>query len=385
MGVALAIILYYDIAAREERQTLHREISAVVEPNGLVLNEDTLNDGNCQLDAVLRGICLTPPQQRTPEMNRIVHLLDTKGRFYAVQEMRKLAIQYIIDHRNGNKTNKTKTTITHNIKKLKQQQQQQQKLTSTTGMMKFYQLYPSSRISKWMVYLSLHTWCRFHTQQNATQRKHAQTRTNANTNTNKNKQTNTNNTLSNYSNKLAMMRKPFEWCDHHILYALSGHFGVNVIVFSGTIEPWLVAAVESHAAPLISIANAHNYHFWALHQGDAPPPSQDDADIALDSGDLILTKLVTHDPAATHEFVGDPSCGNLTAMIESRRNITAAKIASDQTQLVALTRSLITWTPFSSEHVNQSLQAAYKVIAKSHNTNSGTDWIFDILRWRQAA
>ena len=70
----------------------------------------------------------------------------------------------------------------------------------------------------------------------------------------------------------------------------------RIVVIMGPRDPWLVSSdafEDVSSMPMISIANAHNHHFWALHAAaeDDVMQSGDLAQSALEKGDAAFDGL----------------------------------------------------------------------------------------------
>ena len=61
----------------QEVDTIRKDLHKVLQPNGLTLNEDTLRDGNCGLDAALRGFAFV--ENPNNEMRGILESLAKRG------------------------------------------------------------------------------------------------------------------------------------------------------------------------------------------------------------------------------------------------------------------------------------------------------------------
>ena len=81
-----------------EITTIRANINKDVANNGLALDEETLRDGNCGIDGVLRG--LGRLEQKSQMIEAILQLLERNGRLHVIDWLRKLAIAYLNDHVN---------------------------------------------------------------------------------------------------------------------------------------------------------------------------------------------------------------------------------------------------------------------------------------------
>ena len=70
---------------KQEIQTAEAEIRAAISPNGLALNDETLRDGNCGLDAIIRTIAEVPPESRPAVAAELMHVLEKHGRVAALK------------------------------------------------------------------------------------------------------------------------------------------------------------------------------------------------------------------------------------------------------------------------------------------------------------
>ena len=80
-------------------------------------------------------------------------------------------------------------------------------------------------------------------------------------------------TNGSFDNYLRIMDVDREWLDSTMLYAMSGALGIAFMVFPGTSEPWLVSCATLDGrpnTPILSIACAHEFHFWALYVQEEP-------------------------------------------------------------------------------------------------------------------
>ena len=80
---------------KQELQTVEAEIQSSVGPNGLVLDDSTLRDGNCGLDAILRTIQSLSAEQRSPQMTDLLNVLEKHGRQDALHWLRLKLIGWL--------------------------------------------------------------------------------------------------------------------------------------------------------------------------------------------------------------------------------------------------------------------------------------------------
>ena len=60
----------------QEQGTLRRRLNLELQPNGLRLEEETVTDGNCGVDAVLRGLAGLGPGKSLPRAGRVEWWVD---------------------------------------------------------------------------------------------------------------------------------------------------------------------------------------------------------------------------------------------------------------------------------------------------------------------
>ena len=73
--------------------TIRKDLHKVLQPNGLTLNEETLRDGNCGLDAALRGFAFV--ESPGDEMRSINESLAQKGRMRTIHLMREKLVAWL--------------------------------------------------------------------------------------------------------------------------------------------------------------------------------------------------------------------------------------------------------------------------------------------------
>ena len=91
---------------------------------------------------------------------------------------------------------------------------------------------------------------------------------------------------------LTEMKQPGTWIDTPMLHAASAVFGVQVVIFLPSSQPQLVAcgAVMSMAsAPVITIANIDNYHFYAM------VPMPDEEPVVYQVPEVVLQEGVAEE------------------------------------------------------------------------------------------
>jgi hypothetical protein len=76
---------------------MKKSLAASVAVNGLELDEETLTNGDCGLDAVLRN--LERIGMTNADSVRILRLIDSKGRQHAINQMRLLLLLWMIKHK----------------------------------------------------------------------------------------------------------------------------------------------------------------------------------------------------------------------------------------------------------------------------------------------
>ena len=73
--------------------TIRNDLHKVLQPNGLTLNEATLRDGNCGLDAALRGFAFV--ENPGDEMRSINESLAKRGRKRTIDLMREKLVAWL--------------------------------------------------------------------------------------------------------------------------------------------------------------------------------------------------------------------------------------------------------------------------------------------------
>ncbi len=71
-----------------------------MEATGVVLDEDTVTDGSCGLDAVFRGIDRLDDADESAAMKTCTNLVNATGRPTALHQMRQLAVSWLSEHEN---------------------------------------------------------------------------------------------------------------------------------------------------------------------------------------------------------------------------------------------------------------------------------------------
>ena len=79
----------------QEIQTVEAEIRAAISPNGLALNDETLRDGNCGLDAIIRTIAEVPRETRPAVAAELMHVLEQHGRLAALKWLRARLVAWL--------------------------------------------------------------------------------------------------------------------------------------------------------------------------------------------------------------------------------------------------------------------------------------------------
>ena len=69
---------------KQELQVLTQEVSQNIAHNGLTLDDDTLRDGNCGLDAILRCLLNLPESQQNSMIRQIIEHFNRHGRIRAL-------------------------------------------------------------------------------------------------------------------------------------------------------------------------------------------------------------------------------------------------------------------------------------------------------------
>lgn len=80
---------------KQEWQTIAKEIAAKVGTNGLLLDQETDLQGNCGLDAVLRGLNRLPESDHSEPTTAVLQILSRYGRGAAMQHMREQAVTWL--------------------------------------------------------------------------------------------------------------------------------------------------------------------------------------------------------------------------------------------------------------------------------------------------
>ena len=84
---------------KQEVQTIEAEIRAAVGANGLVLDDTTLRDGNCGLDAILRSLSSVPANQLSATGTNLLQVLSTHGRHPALRFLRRMLLKWLGEHK----------------------------------------------------------------------------------------------------------------------------------------------------------------------------------------------------------------------------------------------------------------------------------------------
>ena len=71
-------------------------ITRAVNINGLSLDEDTATDGNCGVDALIRGMVRLDPDNVSVKMKHAIRLHDEDGQHVAIRWMREQIVPH--DH-----------------------------------------------------------------------------------------------------------------------------------------------------------------------------------------------------------------------------------------------------------------------------------------------
>ena len=261
---------------KSDISTIRVRINRDVANNGLALDEETLRDGNCGIDAVVRG--LGRLEQKSQMVQAVLALLERSGRLPVIDYLRKLAIAYLKDHL---------------ADEFLQGVSIEDQILMDYG------------------------------------------------------------SVDEFTTKMLI---PKEWIDATVLLGLAGALEIQIVIFTGADDPWVVSTntLTAQNAPLVPVANVHNYHFWSLYPVEAEVyPSTYVAKDASDKKNALLPHLLEKKILENDEGQGQPdevSHMKFNRQTDDSTDIAPhVKYASRQQQLDQLSAEcahLLTWEPF---------------------------------------
>ena len=275
---------------------LYEALAAATAANGLSLDEDTLTDGNCGLDALLRNV--ERMNLDIPFATQLLGVLHNGGRLKAVHALRLKLLVWIRHHLDD-------------------------------------VIFEGFRLRDLVTLDPEYS------------------------------------TLDRYYKE---MRLPGTWIDTPMLLAASATFGVQIICFTGTQgEPQLVAAPEiQHAAsaPVMTIANIGNYHYYAVHPlmacEDGPPDERDQGD----------SLPIIEDNPASERFDVVACVDNSGAPGGSSAHWSAYPV---NTTVFGICESVAHWDPWSSAPPSGPMLEFINGLEAG-----GAPPCLEMLRWRRA-
>lgn len=272
-------------------------IYAAAAENGLLVDEATLADGNCGLDAILRNLERLALQHK--QVQQLTKILRRDGRERACHALRIMLLLYLREHSQC-------------------------------------QLVPGVTVEQWLQ-MEGH---------------------------------------ENTGNYITAMRVERTWVDSPMLWAASGLFGMQVVVFCP--QPQLIVCPEvmgQALAPVAIIANTGNLHFWALQ-----PISRDHAEqlqpTEAQDDDLLL---VHSGPQA-----GEASDEEATEEGQAWRGKAIEPPSDFVENLFGLGASLLRWDPFGAGDPEGGLVGERARALEQTDLTEADGHVFQALQWRDA-
>ena len=271
-----------------EITTVRANINQDVANNGLTLDDETLRDGNCGIDGVLRG--LGRLEQKSQMIEAILKLLEGRGQLHVIDWLRKLAIAYLEDHLHDE---------------------------FLEGVSIGDQIL--------MDYSS----------------------------------------VAEFTTK---MSKPKEWVDATVLLGLAGALEIQIVIFTGANDPWVISTetLAAQNAPLVPLACVHNYHFWSLCPAAAETYSN--SDVTKDASEKmnsLLPHLIESSQVRNDEGHGEPVEPDVLSHVKYKPQ------QQQTTERLEACVHLLTWQPFPDKFSMEGM------------TNVRSENSALVLQWRE--